>query len=77
MEQRRKSKLEESPSQLTILKQGTLYMKTKLNTKAKRIRKHRQILGKSIAKHPIEIENRGEFGHWEIDTVGGNKYESI
>lgn len=50
-----------------------LPMKTKLNTKTKRIRKHRRILGTSIAERPLEIEERKEFGHWEIDTVEGKK----
>lgn len=50
-----------------------LPMKTKLNTKTKRVRKHRRILGKSIAERPMEVENRLEFGHWEIDTVEGMK----
>lgn len=50
-----------------------LPMKTKLNTKKKRVRKHRRVLGKSIAERPPEIEDRIEFGHWEIDTVEGNK----
>ncbi|HHX61604.1 MAG TPA: IS30 family transposase [Epulopiscium sp.] len=50
-----------------------LAMKTKLNTKTKRVRKHRRILGKSIAIRPLQIEDRVEFGHWEIDTVEGKK----
>lgn len=50
-----------------------LPMKTKLNTKKKRVRKHRRVLGKSIAERPPEIEDRLEFGHWEIDTVEGEK----
>jgi len=50
-----------------------LPMKTKLNTKTKRVRKHRRVLGKSIAERPLEIEDREEFGHWEIDTVEGKK----
>ena len=50
-----------------------LAMKSRLNTKTKRVRKHRRILGKSIAMRPLEIENRQEFGHWEIDTVEGKK----
>jgi len=48
-----------------------LPMKTKRNTKTKRIRKHRRVLGKSIAERPAEVEDRQEFGHWEIDTVEG------
>ena len=50
-----------------------LPMKTKLNTKRKRIRKNRRVLGTSIAQRPLEIEDRLEFGHWEIDTVEGKK----
>ena len=50
-----------------------LPMKTRRNTKTKRVRKNRRILGKSIAERPPEIEDRKEFGHWEIDTVEGKK----
>ena len=50
-----------------------LPMKTRRNTKAKRVRKNRRILGMSIAERPPEIEDRKEFGHWEIDTVEGKK----
>lgn len=50
-----------------------LPMKLKRNTKTKRVRKHRRILGTSIAERPPEIEDREEFGHWEIDTVEGKK----
>ena len=51
-----------------------LPMKTKLNTKPKRIaQKNRKVLGTSISKRPSEIEDREEFGHWEIDTVEGQK----
>ena len=50
-----------------------LPMKTKWNTKTKRVRKHRRILGRSIAERPSEIDSREEFGHWQIDTVEGKK----
>ena len=30
-------------------------------------------MGTSIAERPPEIEDREEFGHWEIDTVEGKK----
>lgn len=51
-----------------------LPMKTKLNTKSRRaVQKNRKILGTSISKRPAEIESREEFGHWEIDTVEGQK----
>ena len=50
-----------------------LPMKTRRNTKTKRVRKNSRILGMSIAERPPEIEDRAEFGHWEIDTVEGKK----
>lgn len=43
------------------------------NTTQNRKHKHRRVLGKSIAERPPEIEDRLEFGHWEIDTVVGEK----
>jgi len=48
-----------------------LTMKSRLNTKKRRIRKHRRILAKSISERSPEIEDRKEFEHWEIDTVEG------
>lgn len=49
-----------------------LAMKTQWNTKAKRIvQKNRKILGTSISKRTAAIEDRKEFGHWEIDIVEG------
>jgi len=48
-------------------------MKTKRNTKTKHVRKHRRILDTSIAERPAEIEDREEFGHWEIDSVEDQK----
>ncbi len=50
-----------------------LPLKVRRTTKAKRTRKHKKILGTSISKRPEEINNRSEFGHWEIDTVIGKK----
>jgi len=50
-----------------------LPMKTRRKTKTKRVRENRRILGMSIAERPPEIEDRAEFGHWEIDTVEGQK----
>ena len=48
-------------------------MKVRLNTKKKRTRINKRILGRSIEERPREIEERQEFGHWEIDTVIGKK----
>lgn len=52
-----------------------LPMKTRRNTKAPRVRENRRILGKGIDERPSEVEERQEFGHWEIDTVEGLKSE--
>lgn len=36
-----------------------------------RTRRNIKVLGTSIEERPKSIENRQEFGHWEIDTVVG------
>lgn len=36
-------------------------------------RSHKRILGQSIDKRLAEVDSRKTFGHWEIDTVLGNK----
>lgn len=43
------------------------------NTKLKRVRENRKKLGRSIEERPKIVENRTEFGHWEFDSVLGNK----
>ena len=43
------------------------------NTKRHQVRKNLKKLGKSIEERPPEIDNRQEFGHWEIDSVLGQK----
>ncbi|WP_391116828.1 IS30 family transposase [Psychrobacillus sp. L3] len=50
-----------------------LPMKTRLNTKKKRSRKNKRVLGRSIEERPAAVDQREEFGHWEIDTVIGKK----
>ena len=40
------------------------------------LRPNKRILGRSIENRPKEIEERNTFGHWEIDTVVGNKTKS-
>jgi IS30 family transposase len=50
-----------------------LPMKLRRNTKTERLQKNLKVLCMSIAERPLEIENRTEFGHWEIDTVEGQK----
>lgn len=60
-------------SGLLRVKNIDLPMKLRLNTKKKRCRKNKRILGRSIEERPPEVEDRKEFGHWEIDTVIGKK----
>ncbi len=50
-----------------------LPMKLHRNTKPTIIKKHKKKLGKSIEERQSDIYNRDEFGHWEIDTVIGEK----
>lgn len=50
-----------------------LPLKIRLKPKAARLHKNKRILGKSIDQRPQEVENREDFGHWEIDTVIGKK----
>lgn len=58
-----------------LLKVCNMDLMLKLHRKPKKSvsRVHKRILGESIDKRPQIIENREEFGHWEIDTVIGKK----
>lgn len=48
-----------------------LPLRVKIRTKVRKIRKNRRIFGESIENRPEEINNRIDFGHWEIDTIVG------
>lgn len=50
-----------------------LLLKLRRNTRKKRVRANKRVLGVSIDNRPKTIDNRLEFGHWEIDTVIGTK----
>lgn len=39
-------------------------------------RPNKRVLGPSIERRPKAVDIRGSFGHWEIDTVVGNKEKS-
>lgn len=53
-----------------------LPLKVRRSLKNSRVRKHKKHLGTSIDERPDHINNRTEFGHWEIDTVIGKKNKS-
>ncbi len=58
---------------LLPLKNIDLPEKLRRNTKAKQVRESRKRLGRSIDERPEAIEKRIEFGHWEFDSVLGQK----
>lgn len=58
---------------LLSVKNIDLPIKLRRNTKPSTVIKHKKNLGKSIEERPNSINNRKEFGHWEIDTVIGEK----
>lgn len=58
---------------LLEIKNVDLPQKMSRNTKSAKVRAHKKVLGKSIKERSIDIESREEFGHWEIDTVIGEK----
>lgn len=50
-----------------------LPLKVTRKTKTKRVRVNKKILGASIEERSPHIDEREEFGHWEIDTVLGQR----
>lgn len=58
---------------LLDVKNTDLPIKLRRNTKSTIVKKHKKKLGSSISERPIDINSRTEFGHWEIDTVIGEK----
>lgn len=58
---------------LLPVKNIDLPLKVSRNTKKKLMRQHRKVLGTSIEQRPAHIDEREEFGHWEIDTVLGSR----
>lgn len=50
--------------------------KLRRNTRRKRVREKRKVLGRSIGERPESVDAREEFGHWEIDSVLGKKGEN-
>ncbi len=60
---------------LLNIKNIDLPEKLRRSPKKKKIRENKRKLGNSIEERPYEIDNREEFGHWEIDSVIGRKNE--
>jgi IS30 family transposase len=58
---------------LLPVKNIDLPLKVSRKTKSKRIRQHKKVLGASIEQRPAHIDDREEFGHWEVDTVLGSR----
>ena len=58
---------------LLKVKNHHLPLKLQRKTKGSVIRKNKKVLGNSIETRPEHVDNREEFGHWEIDTVIGSK----
>ena len=58
---------------LLPIKNADLLQKLRRSTKSTKIQENKKKFGKSIKERSPEIENRQEFGHWEIDTVIGEK----
>ncbi|GHN35801.1 hypothetical protein ME792_09270 [Lactobacillus delbrueckii] len=52
---------------LMDIKNGDLPEKVKRNTKTRRARVNKCILGRSIDERSPRIESRKDFGHWECD----------
>jgi IS30 family transposase len=58
---------------LLPVKNIDLSLKVTRSPKKKRIRQHKKVLGTSIEERPSHVNERTEFGHWEIDTVLGQR----
>ena len=58
---------------LMDIKNIDLPEKVKRNTKARRARANKRILGRSIDDRSPRIDTRKDFGHWECDLVLGHK----
>lgn len=58
---------------LLAVKNADLPQKLRRNTKSVRVREHKKCFGTSIDERPENVDSRKEFGHWEIDTVIGEK----
>jgi len=58
---------------LLEIKNIDLPLKLKRSSKSNRVKQNKKKLGTSIDERPECVNDRSEFGHWEIDTVIGKK----
>ena len=61
---------------LLPIKNIDLPLRVSYKKKARKCRTRRRVLGESISNRPSIINERKEFGHWEIDTVIGKQTKS-
>lgn len=61
---------------LMKVKNIDLPLRVKIADKPRKCRKNRRIMGESIENRPEKVNERNEFGHWEIDTVVGTRNRS-
>ncbi|WP_405075989.1 IS30 family transposase [Ligilactobacillus acidipiscis] len=57
------------------LKTRNIDLAEKISRQPKKVhsKTNEKVLGRSIEKRPIEVDERREFGHWEIDSVVGQR----
>ncbi|ADQ13548.1 IS30-like element ISHahy11 family transposase [Halanaerobium hydrogeniformans] len=58
---------------LLDVKNIDLQLKVRRKKRVPNKRKHKRLKGKSIEERPETVDDRKEFGHWEIDTVRGTR----
>lgn len=63
-------------SMLLKLRNIDLPLKVRRRKKIHNIKKNLKRMGRSIDERASEIDERNDFGHWEIDTVIGSKSKS-
>lgn len=67
--------MERSPESRSSARKRFTDLPEKLHRSPKtaRVRENKRVLGRSIEERPASIEDRTEFGHWEVYLVIGSK----